>query len=471
MARRLSGLDAAFLYAETPTMHMHAGALTILDPSTAANGYDVDSVRAMIADRVDRLAPFRMRLASPPFGIDRPVWVDDHDIDVRRHIRPIAVPRPGTPRQVADLAARMLTTPLPRDLPLWQMWFVEGLEHDRVALIWKVHHALLGGTQAMRVFELLFDADPDSGPAADQAANEHPAGEHPPSPLAVVGHAALSLAGTPLLLGLAAGTGAVAAARLTALLLTGRRTGAGSLLPFVAPASCLNGALVAARSCAWSSISLADVKTVKDARGVTVNDVVLAVCGGALRHYLEERGELPDRTLTASVPVGVTTPDGDAASVLGNTTSVFGATLATDVADPLQRLRRVHEATSTAKAMHRALGSEMILHLAGAFPPGMFRVAAQGWSASGLPARMVPPFNVVMSNMRGPATKLYSGGAELLACHLFGPLLEAISLNITVMSYRDSIDVGVVSSPNLVTDPWPIAEAMPRALDELLSAT
>ena len=398
------------------------------------------------------------------------MWVDDRDIDVRRHIRAIAVPRPGTPRQVADLAAQMLATALPRDLPLWQVWFVEGLHDDRVALIWKVHHALLGGTQAMRMFELLYDVDMDRGPVAGRPVDEHHVGEHPPSPLAVAGHAALSLAGTPLRLGQTAGAGAVAAARLARLLLTGRRTGAASLLPFVAPRSSLNGALVAARSCAFSTISLAEVKTVKDALGVTVNDVVLAVCGGALRHHLEERGQLPDRTLTASVPVAVAGPDDDAASVLGNTTSVFGATLATDVADPLERLRHIHEATSTAKAMHRALGAETIFQLAGAFPPGMFKVAVRGWSASGLPARMVPPFNVVMSNVRGPATTFYSGGAELLSCHLFGPLLEAVSLNITVMSYRDSIDVGVVSSPNLVPDPWPIAEAMPRALDELLSA-
>ncbi len=345
------------------------------------------------------------------------------------------------------------------------MWFVEGLDDGRIGLITKVHHSLLGGTQAAHLFELLYDSDPQSGGAPEE---KHGADERSPARLAVAGHAAWSLAGTPLRVGRATVDGLRAAGRLGRFFVSDRRTGA--VLPFQAPASSLNGSLVPARSCAFCSLPLTDVKTVKNAAGVTVNDVVLAVCGGALRTYLEERGELPERPLSASVPVAVAGHEGDAASVLGNTTSVFGATLATDIAEPLERLRRINESTRAAKAMHAALGAETIIHLADALPPAVFGAAVRVFTATGLASRMAPPFNVVASNLRGPAVTLYSGGARVEACHLFGPPIEGVSLNITVMTYRDSVDVGIVASPNLVPDPWPIADAMPRVLAELLAA-
>lgn len=469
--RRLSGMDAAFLYAETPAMHMHGGALTILDPSTAPQRLDVHRFREIIAARLDQLAPFRQRLITTPFGIDRPVWVDDQHVDVRAHIRPIAVPRPGTARQVADLAGELLAVPLPRDRPLWEMWFIEGLEHGHAGLLTKVHHALLGGTQATAMFELIFDLD--AGPAArtpEPGEPEQEMSEHPPSPFTAAGHAALALAGTPLRAARATGDVALAAARLTRFFTSGDR--AATVLPWQGPATSLNGSVIAARACAYCSMSLAEVRAVKRAHGVTVNDVVLAVCGGALRHYLTERGELSDKPLTAVIPVSVSAPRGDgAASVMGNTVSVFGATLATDLADPLQRLRRISASTLAAKRLHQALGPQTIMHLADVLPPGLFGAAIHGYAATRLASRMAPPFNLVISNVPGPSMTLYSGGARVLADHIFGPIVEGVSLNITVLSYQNSIDVGIVASPDLAPDPWRIADAMPAALAELSAAT
>jgi WS/DGAT/MGAT family acyltransferase len=465
--RRLSGLDAAFLYAETPAMHLHGGALVIVDPATSAGRHlDVDRYREVIAARLDRLDPFRLRLAAAPFGVDRPVWVDDRHVDVRQHIRAVAVPRPGTPRQVSELVSQMLAVPLPRDRPLWEMWFVEGLEHGHVGIICKVHHALLGGTQAIRMFELLYDAAADAadGPGTE-GPHEQALSERPPARLQVAAHAALTLAATPLRVGRSAGDGVRAGARIAGAALSGQRDA--SVLPFQGPRSSLNGSLVAARSSAYVSIPLPDVKTVKDAVGVTVNDVVLAVCAGALRTYLTDRGELPDKALTASVQAAV---GGIADSVLGNATSMIGATLATDVTDPVERLQRINASTRVAKAMHQALGAEMILHLADMVPPGVMGAAMRTWSATGMASRMIPPFNVIASNLRGPEVPLHSGGARVLACHVFGPPIEALSLNITVLSYCGSIDVGILASPNLVPDPWPIADAMPGALAELVAA-
>lgn len=468
--RRLSGLDAAFLYAETPAMHMHAGALAILDPSTSPERFDADRFREIIAARLGRLDPFRQRLVTTPLGIDRPVWVDDHDFDLRAHIKAVAVPRPGTARQVSDLTSELLAIPLRRDRPLWEMWFIEGLEGGHIGLFAKTHHALLGGMRATAMFELLFDPGAAPGPRASggPAQSEQAGRERPPSPVAIAGHAALALASTPLRALRATGDVAVATARLARFFGSGQ--GAAAVIPWQAPATSLNGSLVPARACVYCSIGLPDVKAVRRALGVTVNDVVLAVCGGALRRYLEQRGELPHKALTAAVPVSVGAPaEAVAPSILGNMVSMFGATLATDVADPAERLRRISASTRAAKKMHQALGSETIIRLADVLPPGLFGAAIHGYASTRLSSRMAPPFNVVVSNLQGPTLPLYSAGARMLADHFFGPTVEGVSLNITVLSYRGSLDIGIVASPDLAPDPWPIAEAMPVALAELRS--
>lgn len=464
--RRLSGLDAAMVYAETPAMPMHGGTLTILDPSTAAEPFDAERFRATVAGRLHRLAPFRQRLASPPLGAGRPFWVEDPDVDLRAHVRGVAVPRPGTPRQLGELVGYLLALPLPRDRPLWQMWVIEGLEGGHVGLFGKVHHALLGGTRATALFELVYDLEPVALPGVATLVGG--AAEREPSGFTVAAHAALELAGTPLRLARLGVEGILTGTRVARFLASSER--ADAVLPYAGPRTSFNGALAPARSCAFGSLSLRDVKAVKDVLGVTVNDVVLAVCGGALRRCLEERGELPDRSLTAAAPVSVAGPDDSGVSVLGNMLSVFGATLATDVEDPVERVRRVHASTVAAKSLHRALGEDLLLDLAGAAPPGLVHVGVRAYSSSGVTTRFRPPFNVIVSNLPGPATTLYSGGARVLAFHILGPTVEGVSVNISVVSYRNSLDVGVVSSPHLLANPWEVTEAMPPVLAQLRTA-
>lgn len=465
MTRRLSGLDSSFLYAESPTMPLHGGSITILDPSTAAGGFGIDRVRRDIAARVDRLVPFRLRVAAPVLGLGRPVWVDTHAVDVDRHVHAAAIPRPGTDRQLADLVAELFARPLPRDRPLWQLWFVEGLQGDRVALVWKAHHALLGGVEVSNLLRLLFDLDVDGSQQA--GATSGPA-EPFPSVLATAGRAALDLTAVPLRVARLLGESAAASARVSRFLLTGGRPA--STLPFIGPRTSLNGALGADRSCAFASIPLDDVKVVKDALGVKVNDVVLAVCSAALRDYLEARGELPRRSLNATIMAAVGGAESHTDAVLGNATSVLGATLATDVADPVERLRRISGSTRTAKVLHQALGDTMVMRLSEALPPGIFGAALRLYGATPLASLLAPPFNAVISNVVGPPMTLYSSGARVVSCYLFGPLIPSVALDITVISYAGSIDIGVAASANLVPDAWPIAEAMPAALAALVAA-
>lgn len=447
-------------------MPLHGGSITVLDPSTAPDDFGIEHVRRDIATRLDRLVPFRLQVAAPTLGLGRPVWVDTRGFDLDRHIHAAAVPRPGTPRQLADLAGELFARPLPRDRPLWQLWFVEGLEGGRVALIWKAHHALMGGVEVTNLLRLLYDLDV---PAAEQEAPPPDLDEQFPSALEVAARAAVDLGGVPVRIARLLGESALAAVRVSGFLLGGGRpTGT---LPFAGPRTSLNGALVADRTCAFASLPLDDVKAVKNALDVKVNDVVLAVCGAALRSYLDDRGELPSSSLNATVMAAVGGIAGaHAGAVLGNATSILGATLATNVADPLDRLRRISASTQTAKVLHRALGDRMVMRVADALPPGIFGAAVRVYGATGLPSMLRPPFNAVISNVPGPPDRLYSSGARVLSCYLFGPLIQSVALDITVISYAGSLDVGIAASPNLVPDPWPIADAMPAALESLVVA-
>ena len=443
---------------------MHGASITILDPSTASEDFGIERVRRDIATKIARLAPFRLRVAAPALGLGRPVWVDTGDIDLARHIHAIAVPRPGTERQLAEVAGELIARPLPRDRPLWQLWFVEGLEGGRVALIWKAHHAFMGGVEATNLLRVLYDQDVVVVPEETAA----PVGEQLPSRLAVATRAAVDVSAVPVRVTQLLGESARASARVIRFLIGGGRPA--STLPFVGPKASFNGALVADRTCAFTSLSLDDVKAVRKALAVKVNDVVLAVCGAALRIYLDGRGELPSRSLNATVMAAVGGIGAHGSAVLGNATSVLGATLATDVADPLDRLRRISASTQTAKTLHQALGDTMVMRLADTLPPGVFGAAVRAYAATSLPARLRPPFNAVISNVPGPPMTLYSSGARVVSCYLFGPLIPSVALDITVISYAGSLDVGIAASPNLVPDAWPIADAMPAALESLVGA-
>jgi diacylglycerol O-acyltransferase / wax synthase len=317
----------------------------------------------------------------------------------------------------------------------------------------------------MALYELLFDLTPD---AALEPAVTVPA-EHGPSPFAVTSHLAWSLAATPVRVARSARD--IAGAAVGVARFRGSDLWADALQPFQSPKTSLNGPIDGDRHCAHSTMSLVDVKTVKRAAGVTVNDVVLAACGGALRSYFRERGEEPKGSLSASVPVSVDAGGGGSGgSVIGNAVSNFGATLATDIADPLERLQRIAASTRAAKGLHSALGPEAMLRLADVLPPGLSGAAMRGMSSPRLAAHTPPPYNVIISNLPGPPVPLYSGGARLVASHVFGPLIQGLGLNITVLSYVDSIAIGVNACPGLVPDPWLIADGIPAALDELVAA-
>ena len=466
--QRLSGADASFVYGETPSWHMHAGVLVVLDPSTAPGGFDVHRLRSLVEARKGLLAPFLRRLVKVPFGLDRPAWVDDPRLDLNRQIRPVGVPSPGGPRELGALVGDLLAFKLEPDRPMWEIWFIDGLEDGRVALLLKVHHCLADGTRSARLYEVLFDLEP--GAPFGRPGTPVLQGERIPPGWEMALRALPRLAGTPLRA--ARTSGHLGRSALGMLRMRGSPEWPTVTVPFQAPRTSLNQAITPHRGFAFCSVPFSGVNAIKNVFSVTVNDVVLGICAGALRRYLADRGELPGKPLIAQVPVAVHVDDGGDVSggAWGNATTVMGVALATQLEDPVERLRAIHASAHSAKVMQHALGDDLILDLADVAPPVLLAGGVRAYSRLHLVEHHPPIFNLIVSNVQGSSLPLYIAGARLEASHPIGPLLDGGGLNITVLSYLDHVDFGFVVCPEIVEDPWQLADATSAAFAELEKA-
>jgi WS/DGAT/MGAT family acyltransferase len=453
------------LYGETESCHMHISGLLILDPSSASWCFDFDTWRGLVASEVERLPPLRERVVSVPLGLDRPFWIDDPAFDLDRHLRRIALPAPGGARELAALVGDLTSYKLDRGGPLWEMWFIEGLEHGHVAVLSKVHHACLDGMGGAFMLSRLFRAERVRAPGFREPTWREAA--RIPSDLELLGRSLASRARTPLRAARALGQTVSALGNLARM--SGSPGESRPALPFQAPRTSFNRPVTPRRGFAFAEVPLAEVKVVKKAFDVTVNDVVLALCSGALRRYLEARDELPAEPLTAAVPVS--TRSQDQIGSFGNVVSGMFASLATDVVDPVERLRAVSAGTRSAKRIYETGIEDAVMRWASVPRPAAVALAVRFFSRLHLTEHLPPIFNLLISNVPGPNAPLYAGGARLVACYPMGPLVDQVALNVTVMSYTDSVGFGFVTCPDAVPDAWAVADRIPEALRELLASS
>ena len=337
---RLTGLDAAFLYLETPTHHMHVAMTMVLDPTTMTGGYSFEKVKSFIEKRLHLVPPFRRRLVNVPLNLHHPVWIEDPNFDIDYHIRRIGCPAPGGRRELAEMAAQIASSPLDRSRPLWELWVVEGLKQGRIGVVTKVHHSAIDGASGADLMVHLFALSAD---APDPEVVDPIEPEHIPNEFELLRYAAVSKArrtmSLPRLIGDTAGAiNRIAKGRRDPEVLVGAA-------PLTAPRTSWNGPLSTGRSVGFARVSLSDVKELKSAFGCTVNDVVLAICTGALREYMLARHDLPDAPLVATCPVSVR-HDGEAS--LGNKVSAMFATLPTNEPDVTARIRGIQSCTIVA---------------------------------------------------------------------------------------------------------------------------
>lgn len=458
---RLSGLDASFLYLETPAQLMHVCGLIVLDPSTMPTEYSFEHVQSEIDSRVRDVPTFTRKLRRVPLGLDHPIWVRDKQFDIERHVHRLALPQPGGYRELVALTAHLAALPLDRSRPLWEMWIIEGYDDDKIVCFSKMHHATVDGVSGSNLISHLCALEPDAAPLALGEEQEH---GRDVGHRELLGRAVVSTATRPL--------NAVRLLAPSASLITktvGRaREGTAMAAPFSAPRTSFNGTITGHRSIGLADISLADIKAVKKVTGTTVNDVVLSVSGGALRAYLEERGELPDSSLLATVPVSVRESSQRATGA--NKVSALFARLGTDVEDPLDRLRQMAEANKHAKEHHNAISADSLQDWAEFAAPRTFGLAVRAYAGLRLAERHPVVHNLVISNVPGPPVPLYFMGARIEALYPLGPVFHGAGLNLTVMSNNGAVHVGAIACRESMPDPDALVRCFPEELTRLKKA-
>src|ERR1700722_3965959 len=465
--QRMTGIDPMFVYSDTPLTPMEVAYICVFDPVTAPGGYTFEAVRAMLADRVPTLLPLRRRLMAVPFGLDHPRWVDDPGFDLDNHLHRVALPAPGGEVELCAKAAEVMGRPLNLAQPPWEMHVVEGLADGRIGLIAKVHHSVIDGVAGVALMAQLLDFAPEGRPAEGHRWRPPPL----PSSVQLVAHAIPSLITSPF-------------RALGALREMGRPAGGMAQraldeetpplsIPLGAPAT-FETPVGAARSVSFAELGLREVRDLKDRFGVTINDVILAVCSGALRTHLAAHDQLAGSEqetgspLVAVVPISVRSdaPDDD----LGNRLSAMFVPLANDLTDPLDRLRTIAEASATAKAQERAVGyGPMASALSEAVPPALARPVIQlGISLGAL--RRARAGNLMISNVPGPDFALYFAGMKMLAAYPLGPVVDGVALNITVQSYNDTLFVGLNACASAVPDLPALARSITHELGHMTEA-
>jgi diacylglycerol O-acyltransferase / wax synthase len=472
---QLTGLDGWFLAMETDSVYGHVGSVCVVD-AKAHKGVEthltLESFTRFIESRLPLVPIFRRRLVSVPLGLDHPYWIDDPDFDIEYHVREIALPSPGSDRQLSEQVARLHARPLDRTRPLWELYLITGLRGGRAAIYNKIHHCAIDGVSGGDILAAVLDVSPQGRPVPEAVAFE---GQRPPGSVWMLGRGTLALARQPLqafrvaadlarsIPGLANTFGPPLAQRLKGKdsedLLSQANLRAPNT-PFNAPVS-------AHRRWAFADLPMTDVKSLRAGTDLTVNDVVMALCAGALRRWLELHEALPDAPLVAAVPVSVRSQAED--GTLGNKVSMLLAPLPTNLPDPGERLAAMHEAMRSVKDQHGAIPASLLADMTQFAMPAL---ANQGWRLSAKLRLMerLNPFNLFVSNVPGPNVQLYYAGAELLAYYPVSALFDGQGLNITVMSYRGTLFFGLVSCPKLVPDLDVMAGFLRDELEALMSA-
>jgi WS/DGAT/MGAT family acyltransferase len=474
--RQLTSLDAQFLAIETPRTTGHVCGLAVLDPATAPGGVlEIDDLCRLVGERLPLLPPMRRKLVPVPLGLDHPYWIEDEDFDLDFHLRDLALPPGADDAKLAEQVARLVARPLDRSRPLWEIYLIHGLPGGRVAMLTKIHHAVVDGVSGAEILSALLDASPEGREMPLPAA---PSGEHRPSDLSLLGRAIAGLPLQPLralraapatlpylsaLPGVRDVPGMGLLSNVAARVVPGADRDVLEFATDPVPVTPFSGPVSAHRRFAFGQLSLDTVKTIKDELGYTVNDVVVALCAGAVRRWLIEHDALPAQPLIAMVPVSVRTRE--QLGTFGNRISVMVVPIPTNEPDPRRRLERTHDVLATAKDRHRALPANLLTDATRFIPPAVAALAARTTLAVLAGSRA--PVNLVISNVPGSRAPLYCAGARLEAHYPVSVIADGIGLNITVMSYLDRLDFGLIADREAIPDLWTMIAGLRDELEAL----
>ncbi len=473
----LSGLDASFLYLETPETPMHVGGLNIVELPAGYEGDFLEDFRRHITSRMHLAPVFQRKLVNMPFEMANPVWVDDDDVDMEYHIRSTVLPKPGNRAQLDKLVGRLHSSLLDRSRPLWEFYVIEGVQSPadappgtrHVAFYSKVHHAALDGAGGIVLANAIMDTGPvprhvRAAPAKRVMANDnYGVAELALSGLRHTGQQVVKLVKTlPALAGTLVGV--LRASRQT-------RNEDGSAIAktnWFAPRTPINVSITNQRLFSSFSVPLAEIKHIAKGNEASLNDVVLAICSGALRHYLADMGCVPDAPLLAGVPVSLREAGN---TDLNNQVSMMRVSLASTISDPLQRLQAIRQSSSAAKATSASMKSVTPTDFPSLGAPWLISGLASLFGRSKLANNMPPLVNVAISNVPGPKFALYMAGAKLLTYYPVSIAVHSVALNVTVQSYSGLLDFGLTACRKALPDLPELSKLMLAAHRELLKLT
>lgn len=466
---QLTGLDALFLHAETARTPMHIGACAIYDPSTAPEGFvRFKDILQFVEDRAPRAKTFTQKLKQVPFGVDHPYWIDDPEFDIEFHVRHIALPHPGDWRQLCIQVARLHARQLDLAKPLWEFTVIEGLDNipnvpkGSYAVVSKVHHCAIDGASGVDITEAVHTLTPDE--VTDPSEDYRIIGREP-GVMELLARANFNNVVKPFHALNVARRMAPGALKFA----SGLTSGEFSLLGAKVPRTRFNGQVSGHRVVEGVSFQLDDIKKIRQRiPGVTVNDAVLAVVGGALRKYLKAKDELPVDSLIAMAPVSVRSKDEKGA--MGNEVSALSIPLGSHIADAMARLHFTHESAKSSKAMSNAVGAREMSEASKLAPAMISGVSTRLYSRLGLANRLSPMFNTVVTNVPGPPVPLYMAGARMVSSYGLGPVMDSMGLFHAVTSYCGELCISVTACREMLPDPSFYAECLQESFDDLLEA-
>lgn len=467
--QQLTGLDSSFLYMETGSTPMHIGSISIYDQSTADGGHvTFKQILNFFEKRLHKARAFRQRLVKVPLSLDHPYWIEDPDFDLEFHVRHIALPKPGDWRQLCIETARIHSRPLDMRRPLWEAWVIEGLDNvdgmpeGSFALVLKVHHAAIDGVSGAEIAEAIHDLSPEAD--VDAPTNEW-VPERIPTGVELLTRSMARKVAAPLKLGKLALRSAPALFKVAGGVWTRQLK-----IPVRVPRTRFNANVSSHRVFDGRVFSLAEVKAIKNCyEGTTVNDVIVTVCGGAMRRYLESRNELPQSSMVAMAPMSVRPQDKYGAA--GNMVTAMSLPVRSDIEDPVQRLLAVSHESQQAKKLTHTMGPTLTADAAEFLPSTVSNLLVRMYADAQLSARVPPIFNTVITNIPGVNMPLYSMGSKLVASWGLGPVVHGVGLFQPVISYNGTITISAIADRDMMPDPAFYSECLQASFDELYAAT
>jgi len=464
--QQISGSDATFLYAESPTSPMHVGSVIIVEGSLK-----YDDFKKTMASKLHQIPKFRKRLLNVPFNLDYPYWVDDPNFDIDLHLNRIKLPDPSDWTTLRETTATIFSAPLDLRRPLWSVSFIEGIDEisqipkGSVAIITKVHHVMIDGSSGVGILGILFDKDEN-----DAKGNYPEPKEFDPDPLpdelTLLVKSGQDFIKNPLKI----------PKIISETVLSFVKSGIAkkfsnqkefSKSGFPVPKTIFNGTISPKRTWGTAILSFERINVLRKLAEVTINDVILAICAGAIRKYLLEKEKLPSQPLVANVPISIRVKDSSESKKMNNQISNMLVQIATHIADPIARLEYIQEQTNLGKVKHKAVGAKSLAQMANSVPFGLANLAAGLYSKYNIKELHRPPFNVTITNVPGPRGVLYIKGHKIVTIFGLTPVVDGFGLIIAAFSYNGQVSITTTSDAKTMPDVGVFSKYIRESANEL----